>query len=85
MSLRCLRVFGSRKHHHVRRRGFRLHPPLARRAANGRLFEEAHRRLRDAAHVAFAVGGDCAEDVLGCFFGEVGFFQDALSDTNGID
>lgn len=80
--LRRLRVLAAGPHDDIggRRLGFLV--ALIDCIAGGGLFEEAHGGIRNASHVATSVGRDDAEEALAGFFGEVGFFENALG---GVD
>lgn len=75
-------IFTARPHDHIGGTRFGLFVPLIRGVAGSCFFEKAHGGGGHASHVAAGVGGDDAEEALAGFFGEVGFFEDALG---GVD
>lgn len=77
-----LRILAAGPHDHVGRTRLGLFVPLVGRVAGGCFFEEAHGGGGHASHVAAGVCGDDSEEALAGFFGEIGFFEDALG---GVD
>ena len=80
--LRRLLILGARPHNNIGRRSLGLLVPLVCRVASGCFLEETHSGRSHTAEIAAGIGRDDGEKALASFFGEVGFFENALC---GVD